>query len=194
MIWSRGLAVVSAGVIASVCLIMLSLTVKRINIVVLTLVLSVACIVQFIGLGKHSSAAISIVMVVYIIAGFMVKSPVVQSPFVVGCVMGLYCLVYVLVNGFEVSIELLALVASCAGLLVVVFDDQVRIKVAQFSACVLWTIFTVAIGAWGQLLGQIFTLIFSCITMVYVMRYVSTNGRDSTVPELIEIFRDRARG
>lgn len=159
------------GAIASLLLVVLAYSSKQRTITILTIILSVVVAAQYYALGKPSAAAVSLVSLVFALAALVLpksrRTAMVAIP-----VMALVTVIVSFTaagvpgNGFE-FVPVAATVAMSA---LPFLSATWVIKPLQLVGGVLWTVYMVYAGAWGQLPGEV---VYFVAWFVSVMRIVS---------------------
>lgn len=183
------MTVIILGAIVSVILIGLSISVHRPTVIVLTLLVNLLTGIQYGLLGVYASCAmtmISLIFVMVVSAGDYFPFARSRGHVVVGSLSLIIC--HGVLSDSFVSVELIALVASILGLLPVVIVDQLSMKIIQALGCALWLMFSVVVGAYGQVPGQLVTLIITVIAARYVFVYRIKHNVE-VVPEMMTTLR-----
>lgn len=180
-------AVILTGFATSVALVALAFAVRRRNVVVLTLIVNALSTVQYALLGATSSALMAGVGLVFVALVFW-GGQWASSKQSVAVATSALVAVHLVVSDSLVGVALIALVASVMGLIPVVLHNQVAIKLTQIMGCATWLSFSLVVGAYGQVPGQVFTLVLSVATVVYVTWY-KRHHDTAEVPELTTVIK-----
>ena len=177
------------GAIASLLLVVLAYSSKQRTITILTIILSVMVAAQYYALGKPSAAAVSIVSLVFALAALVLPKGK-RTAVVVLPVMALvtaavsFAASGVPGNGFEVIPIAATVVMSALPFLSATWV----VKSLQLIGGVLWTIYMVYAGAWGQLPGEVFYFVawgVSVMRIISATRWGHTQATgDIPVPSL----------
>lgn len=182
--------VIVSGLIASLFVVILSFTIQRRNIVLVSSMLAAATIVQYALLGKYSTMVLAVVTIVYgVVTLFEKRYPVLQSRWSFVVLSVVYSVVFFAMNGFTVSVELLAFVASLSGVVVMALDNQLVVKWLMLVNGLTWMVYQLSVGAHGQLPGELFYTV-GVLFSLFVLYRAKFKGIDlSTVPELSTVVR-----
>lgn len=144
------------GAIASLLLVLLAYSSKQRTITILTIILSVVVAAQYYALGKPSAAAVSVVSLVFALAALVLPKSRRTTMVVIPVMMAATVAVSFAAegapgNGFE-FVPVAATVVMSALLFL---SATWAIKLLQLVGGVLWTVYMVYAGAWGQLPGEV---------------------------------------
>lgn len=181
--------IVLIGLIASVFVVMLSFTIQRKNIIIISSLLATTTATQYFLLDKYSTMLLAVITLLYgLLTLFERRFPVLKSNYALVILSLAYSAVFFFVNGFHMNMELVAYAASLSGVLVMALNNQLFAKWLMFVNGVAWTVYQLSSGAYGQLPGEIFYTIGVIFSLV-VLHKAYRSGRDlNTVPELSTIL------
>ena len=170
------------GAIASLLLVALAYSSKQRTITILTIALSVMVAAQYHALGKPAAAAVSLVSLVFALAALVLpkskRTAVVAIP-----VMAMVTLIVSVVttgapgNGFEVIPIAATVVMSALPFLSATWV----VKSLQLIGGVLWTIYMVYAGAWGQLPGEVFYFVAWAVSVFKTVKEARRTQAHPTV-------------
>lgn len=166
------------GAIASLLLVALAYSSTQRTITILTIALSVVVAAQYYALAKPAAAAVSLVSLVFALAALVLPKSR-RAVMVVLPVMAVVTLTVSLVtagvpgNGFETIPVVAAVVMSSLPFLTATWV----VKTLQLVGGVLWTVYMVYAGAWGQLPGEV---VYFVAWGVSVVRMASSARRGRT--------------
>ena len=181
------------GLIASAALIGISISVGRKSILSLSMVLNIASIAQYVILGSWSAVAITVITVVYIISTqFEERFSFLRSnTYIIGVIVS-YLVTYLFTSPQLWSVELVVLVATMGGVLTLFIRNQVGIKVTQIVVSLMFLVFALLVGAYGQVPGQAVNLVLTVVALGYVISYHRANG-NVQVPEISTVICNKFR-
>ena len=103
----------------------------------------------------------------------------------------IYTVTYTIVNRENlVSWELLILAGALTSILSMALTHQIMVKIIQMVGNVCYTTFSVIIGAYAQLPGQIFCFALLVASLVYIL-VMKQRGHVGQVPEITTILRKK---
>lgn len=180
------------GLIASLFVIMLSFTIQRRNIVLISSMLAVATMTQYALLGKYSTMLLAVVALLY---GFTTlfehRFPVLSSRYVLVVLVAAYSAVFFVVNGIQINVEIVAYVASLTSVLIMAAKNQLLVKWLMLVNGFAWLFYQLNSGAYGQLPGEIFYTIGVLFSMAMLYRAKNAGIDLNTVPEFSTIIKNR---
>lgn len=149
-----------AGILNSIVIVTISLPLKRSGIITCTALISLLNIVQFVLTNNYASCVMVAITLLYSLCSVNdEKYPVLRSHGVVSGVVFLYLAAYVFTASSVVSSELFILFGSITGMVAVLLVNQIRVKIVQIAGNLSFGAFSVLIGAYGQLPGQVASLV-----------------------------------
>lgn len=181
---------VAAGTVASVALIVLAFSVRRPRIVACNVVIHGCTLIQYFIAGATAGAAMSLIALSYAVVMTQAERlKALNERWVLYLVLVLYVLTYALVNrGNLASPELLVLYGALTSIFAMTLKtQQVTVKILQMSGNIAYTTFSLIIGAYAQLPGQLVCLTVLCLSLVYVIRMRKQGVQ--YVPEFTETVR-----
>lgn len=160
-----------AGVIASVMVVVLSLLTKRNHIIVFSIVLCVITGTQYALLGEYSTVVLSAITILYGLATFFERRfPVIQSKGFLWGLLAVYTLAFFISNGLSFGVDFMAYGASILGTVVMMLHNQISAKTVMLISGLLWLAFQLAVGAYGQIPGEIFYTAGCVYTLVVLFK------------------------
>ena len=182
------------GLVASLFVIMLSFTIQRRNIVLISSMLAVATMTQYALLGKYSTMLLAAVALLY---GFTTlferRFPVLSSRYALMALVVAYSAVFFAVNGVQINVEIVAYVASLTSILIMAVKNQLLVKWLMLVNGFAWVFYQVNSGAYGQLPGEIFYTIGVLFSMVMLYRAKNAGIDLNTVPEFSTLIKNRLK-
>lgn len=181
---------IALGLLASALVFVMSLTIKRPNVIKLSLLLSLVCAAQFAVLGEWGTVFLNITTALYTV-GLMLsgKFPQLGGHKAAYVLVAVYTTGFLLINGLALSWGLLSFAASIMGALMLMIGNPLRLKWAMLINGLLWTVFQVASGAYGQLPGEALYVAGVVYSIVMLTR-ARNRGKDlRSVPELTDRIR-----
>lgn len=184
--------IIAAGLVASVFVVMLSFTIQRKNIIVISSLLASTTIVQYFLLDKYSTMLLAAVTLLYgLTTLFESRFPVLRSNYALPVLSVAYTAVFFFVNGFEVNIELVAYLASLTGVLIMAIKNQLLVKWLMLANGVAWLVYQLSAGAYGQLPGEVFYTVGVVISMIVLYRAKFAGMDLNKVPEFSTILKNK---
>lgn len=181
-----------AGIGTSISLILLSFAVQRPRIVALVVAVDTFTLIQYLIADSHAAAAVTLISLLYALAMTQAeKHPVLNQPWVLAGVLTVYTATYGLVNRENlISWELLILAGALTSILSMALTHQIAVKIIQMVGNVCYTVFSVIIGAYAQLPGQIFCFVLLVASFVYIIA-MKQRGHVGQVPEITTVLRKK---
>ena len=181
-----------AGVGTSIGLILLSFAMQRPRIVALVIAVDTFTLIQFLISDSHAAAAVTVVSLAYALLMTQAdKHPVLNKPWVLATVLTIYIGTYIAVNNQNlISWELLILTGALTSILSMTFTHQIAVKVIQMVGNICYTVFSVIIGAYAQLPGQIFCFALLVMSFAYII-IMKQRGHTEQVPEITTVLRKK---
>lgn len=184
--------VIALGLLASILVIAMGLTIKRKNVVRLSLAVGTVTTAQYLLLGEWGTAYLTAVAALYAF-GLMYawKVPVLGGKGMAYVLVLVYTVGFFAINGVSFSWSLLAYGASIFGTLLLLINNPLHLKYAMLINGLLWTAFQLISGAYGQIPGEavyVAGVVFSIIMLTRAHRK-GKNLHD--VPEFTDIFKKR---
>lgn len=177
------------GLCASVLLVLLSLAINRKSVVFLSALLVIATSAQYISLDKWVPVALNVVAFAYALSvPFEKKFPWLKSKKTIAGLFVIYTVLFFLINGFHLNIELFTYIASIAGVALMVTESPFVSKWLMFVTGISWTIYLFAVGAYGQIPGEVFFVSGVIFSLTYLYKNKSSNAE---IPELSAVLMNR---
>lgn len=175
-----------AGLLCSAAIIAISLPLNRKGIIACTIAINLLNMLIFSLSGNFASTIIVAITLLYaVIAIFDNRYPVLKSNSVIATVLIAYLVAYVLTTDNFISAQLLTLVGCMTGIIAMMDIRPVSVKIIQIVGNVCFTSFSVVIGSYGQLPGQIFAFYVLIASLVWIIRKNiknnNVNNMDTTV-------------
>lgn len=184
--------VIVIGLIASIFVIMLSFTIQRKNIIIISSLLAVATITQYAMLGKYSTMLLAAVTLLYgLTTLFESRFPVLRSNYALPVLSVAYSAVFFFVNGFEMNIEIVAYLASLTGVLIMAIKNQLLVKWLMLGNGIAWLVYQLSAGAYGQLPGEVFYTIGVIVSMIFLYRAKFAGMDLNKVPEFSTVLKSK---
>lgn len=162
---------VLAGVLNSLFIIAVSLPLKRSGIIACSLTISFLNLVQFFITQNYASVIIATITIGYGLVAIMDnKHPELRSTPFIATIIALYCITYIFTSENIISWEILVLLGSITGMLSMMAISQVNVKIIQIIGNLSFMGFSLIIGAYGQIPGQVISLIALIISLVYLIK------------------------
>lgn len=144
------------GLVASGLLAAISYSSHNRTITILSAVMSAVVCAQYVLLNHPGAAVLSAISLIFSITSLMLSKARAWRPKVALATMILSMVAtHWIVNGISVGYETLPLIGSALMASLICIHNQAAIKGIQFIAGVVWTIYQVHVGAWGQMPGEI---------------------------------------
>ena len=179
-----------AGIGTSISLILLSFAVSRPRIVMLAIMVDTFTIIQFCISGSHAAVAVTVVALLYgIIMTQADKFEILNKPWVLNTVIAIYIITYGVVNKDTlISWELLILVGVLTSMIAMTLTNQVVVKIIQMIGNVAYLVFSIVIGAYMQIPGQLVCLALLIASLSYVI--IMKKKGVVNVPEITTVIRN----
>lgn len=160
-----------AGLICSAAVIAISLPLNRKGIIACTIAINLMNIIIFSLSGNFASTAIVAITLLYaVIAIFDNRYPVLKSNSVIATVLITYVAAYVLTTSSLISAQLLTLAGCMTGIIAMMDIKPVNVKIIQIVGNVCFMSFSIIIGSYGQLPGQVFSFCVLIASLVWIIR------------------------
>lgn len=184
--------VIALGLIASVLVIMMSITVQRKNIVLLSIIMAVITSFQYLLLGEIGTVWLGAVSLIYAVA--MSKES--TFPFVKTWAFSIVTLIayatgYFWINGFSPTWGLLALTASLIGTFMLRIHNPLTMKWAMLFNGLTWLTYQLAVGAYGQLPGEAVYLVGIVVSLSLLNKAKNKGVNLLDVPEFMTIVKNK---
>lgn len=144
------------GLVASGLLAAISYSSRNRTITILSAVMSAVVCGQYALLNHPGAAVLSAISLAFSIASLSLSKARAWRPKVALATMILSMVAaHWIVNGISVGYETLPLVGSMLMASLICIHNRAAIKTIQFIAGVVWTVYQVHVGAWGQMPGEV---------------------------------------
>lgn len=186
----------SIGLIASFMVVAVSLSIHQKTISILSIVLGLLVMTQYILLDKPVPAILAVVSIIYagLSLSFSNKS-FWKEKYCIPAVVLTYGIVFVVVNGWSFNIELLSLTGSVLMTFLVVINNVVVSKIIAALSGACWAVYQVFVGAYGQLPGQFFYFAGIVVSSIMMINYYRAGKPVKSVPEvgtlIIKFFNNK---
>ena len=181
-----------AGAAASISLILLAFAIQRPRIILLLIAVDTFTMIQFVISGSYGAVAVTGVSLAY--ALLMIQSgryQVLNRPLVFLAVAGVYVFVFGYTQKGElVSWQLLILAGAFASMLSMFLTNQFTVKIIQLLGNLCYISFSVVIGAYSQLPGQVFCFMLLIASLCYIL-HMRKRGFEGQVPEITTILKEK---
>ena len=166
------------GLIASILLVAISYSSNNKTITILSVLMSSAVAVQYLLLGAYGATALSVLSIVFAVAALILsEKPYWRfrniSPVIVISMTTLFLITGGSLSGFN----LLPLIGSVLMSCLVLVKNKWVIKAITFVSGVVWLVYQIHTGAWGQIPGQIFYFTFWFISVGNMVKNTSVSRR-----------------
>ncbi len=184
--------VIALGLLASVIVILMSITVQRKNIVVLSILMAVITSFQYFLLEEIGTVWLGAVSLIYAVA--MSKEN--RIPFVKTWTFSIITLVayvvgYFLINGITFTWGLMALTASLIGTFMLRIHNPIYLKWAMLVNGLTWLTYQLAVGAYGQLPGEL-VYVVGIVVSLGLLNKAKKNGVNLLdVPEFMTVIKNK---
>lgn len=183
-----------AGAGTSIGLILLSFAVQRPRIVALIVAVDTFTLIQFLISDSHAAAAVTVVSLAYaLIMTQAERYPTLNQTWILATVLAIYTATYATVNKENLfSWELLILIGALTSILSMTFTHQIAVKIIQMIGNICYTIFSIIIGSYAQLPGQVFCFVLLIASFIYII-VMKRRGYEGQVPEITTVIRNRIK-
>lgn len=166
------------GLIASVLLVAISYSSSNKTITILSVLMSSAVAIQYLLLGAYGATALSILSIIFAVAALLLsKKPYWRfrniAPVIVMSMTALFLVTGGSLSGFNLLPLLGSILMSC----LVLVENKWAIKAITFVAGIVWLVYQIHTGAWGQIPGQIFYFTFWFISVENMLKNTSVSKR-----------------
>lgn len=163
------------GGLASVFMVIAGLTTHRRKLFTFNLTVSLLSVGQYLLLGSISAMLVGIIGAARsgLLVAFEHKFPQINSGRMIILFSGLHILAFTIATNWSTSnlmwFEWLPLTGALIGTLAPFFKRMVTMKTLYVLCGVNWLIFELITGAYGQVVGEIFTLFANSTAIVYLL-------------------------
>lgn len=166
------------GLIASVLLVAISYSSSNKTITILSVLMSSAVAVQYLLLGAYGATALSVLSIVFAVAALVLnKKPYWKFRNIAPVIVVSMTALFLVTGGSLSGFNLLPLVGSVLMSCLVLVENKWAIKVITFVAGIVWLVYQIHTGAWGQIPGQIFYFTFWFISVRKMLSNTSASKR-----------------
>lgn len=184
--------VITLGLMASLLVALMAFTIKRQNVVRISVALGVITTLQYILLGEWGTVWLTGISALYAV-GLMNshRFPVLAGKRMAYILVAFYTLGFVWLNGVSLSWGLVSYAASILGALMLLIENPLKLKYAMFANGILWAIFQLASGAYGQLPGELL-YVAGIVFSIIVLKRAQRKGKDlHKVPEFSDVIKSK---
>ena len=154
------------GLIASVLLVAISYSSSNKTITVLSVLMSSAVAIQYLVLGAYGATALGVLSALFAVSALMLnKKPYWRFRNIAPIVAASMTALFLVTGGSLSGFNLLPLIGSVLMSCLVLVENKWAIKAVTFVAGIVWLVYQVHTGAWGQIPGQIFYFTFWFISV-----------------------------
>ena len=166
------------GLVASVLLVAISYSSSNKTITILSVLMSSAVAVQYLLLGAYGATALSVLSIVFAVAALVLsKKPYWKFRNIAPVIVVSMTALFLITGGSLYGFNLLPLVGSILMSCLVLVENKWAIKVITFVAGIVWLVYQIYTGAWGQIPGQIFYFTFWFISVRNMLKNTSISKR-----------------
>lgn len=164
------------GLIASVLLVAISYSSSNKTITILSVLMSSAVAVQYILLGAYGATALSVLSALFAVAALVLsKKPYWRFRNIAPVIVVSMTTLFLITGGSLSGFNLLPLVGSILMSCLVLVENKWAIKAITFVAGIVWLVYQIHTGAWGQIPGQIFYFTFWFISVGNMLKNTSVS-------------------
>lgn len=154
------------GLVASVLLVAISYSSSNKTITILSVLMSSAVALQYLLLGAYGATALSVLSIVFAIAALVLsKKPYWRFKNIAPVIVVSMTALFLMTGGSLSGFNLLPLVGSVLMSCLVLVENKWAIKAITFVAGIVWLVYQIHTGAWGQIPGQVFYFTFWFISV-----------------------------
>ena len=163
------------GGLASVFMVIAGLTTHRRKLFTFNLTVSLLSVGQYLLLGSISAMLVGIIGAARsgLLVAFEHKFPRINSGRMIILFSGLHVLAFTIATNWSTSnlmwFELLPLTGALIGTLAPFFKSMITMKTLYVLCGINWLTFELITGAYGQVVGEIFTLFANSTAIVYLL-------------------------
>lgn len=164
------------GLIASVLLVAISYSSSNKTITILSVLMSSAVAIQYLLLGAYGATALSILSIIFAVAALLLsKKPYWRFRNIAPVIVVSMAALFLVTGGSLSGFNLLPLVGSILMSCLVLVENKWAIKTITLVAGIVWLVYQIHTGAWGQIPGQIFYFTFWFISVGNMVKNTSVN-------------------
>lgn len=188
----KGNMVIALGLLASLFVMVLSISIHRNSIITVTSLLMLATIGQYALLGRWPTVALSVVTLLYGLVTLLERRyPWLKSKWALVTLFASYTGVFMVMNGLTFSVDVIAFLASLSGVVLMTLANPLAAKWVMLFNGLTWSAYQIATGAYGQLPGEAVFIFGVVASMVMLYRARAQGQPLSSVPELAQVMRDK---
>lgn len=182
--------VIILGVLASIGMVTSGMTTNRRKLLLLLSILSILGISQYLLLGVVIALATSLVNLTRttLLFFFEKRFPILSGLPVAFLFMSLHLLAFSFATNQFLNpltiFDYIPLVGAFLGTLAFVFRNMVIVKSLMLTISIMWVMYEFMIGAYGQMLGETFTIFANIVAIIYLVRKHSAGLTDDQIPDL----------
>jgi len=166
------------GLVASVLLVAISYSISNKTITILSVLMSSAVALQYLILGAYGATALSVLSIVFAVAALLLnKKPYWNLRNIAPVIVVSMTALFLVTGGSLSGLNLLPLVGSVLLSCLVPVENKWAIKVITLVAGIIWLVYQIHTGAWGQIPGQIFYFTFWFISVRNMLKNTSVSKR-----------------
>ena len=166
------------GLIASVLLVAISYSSSNKTITILSVLMSSAVAVQYLLLGAYGATALSVLSIVFAVAALVLnKKPYWKFRNIAPVIVVSMTALFLITGGSLSGFNLLPLIGSVLMSCLVLVENKWAIKVITLVAGIVWLVYQIHTGAWGQIPGQVFYFTFWFISVRNMLKNTSVSKR-----------------
>lgn len=144
------------------------------TITILSVLMSSAVAVQYLLLGAYGATALSVLSIVFAVAALALsKKPYWRFRNIAPVIVVSMTTLFLITGGSLSGFNLLPLIGSVLMSCLVLVENKWAIKVITFVAGIVWLVYQINTGAWGQIPGQIFYFTFWFISVRNMLKNTS---------------------
>lgn len=168
------------GLIASVLLVAISYSSSNKSITILSVLMSSAVALQYLLLGAYGATALSILSAMFAVASLVLnKKPYWRFRNIAPLITVSMTVLFMVTGGSLSGFNLLPLIGSVLMSCLVLVENKWSIKVITFTAGIIWLVYQIHTGAWGQIPGQVFYFTFWFISVRNMLKNTPFSKRFS---------------
>jgi membrane protein len=166
------------GLVASVLLVAISYSSSNKTITILSVLMSSAVALQYLILGAYGATALSVLSIVFAVAALLLnKKPYWRFKNIAPVIVVSMTALFLMTGGSLSGFSLFPLVGSVLMSCLVLVENKWAIKAITFVAGIVWLVYQIHTGAWGQIPGQIFYFTFWFISVGNMVKNTSVSKR-----------------
>ena len=164
------------GLIASILLVAISYSSNNKTITILSVLMSSAVAVQYLLLGAYGATALSVLSIVFAVAALILsEKPYWRFRNIAPLIVLSMTALFIVTGGSLFGFNLIPLIGSVLMSCLILVENKWAIKGITFTAGIIWLVYQIHTGAWGQIPGQIFYFTFWFISVGKMVKNTSIN-------------------